>query len=879
MMKLYYLAVLVFCFCQSLFAAGSAPDTSLHAVRTNLPITIDGKLSEPIWQRPGFEGFHQRDPKEGAEPTERTVVWIAYDDGAIYIAARMFDRAPDSLTKRLSRRDASWNSDMFFFDVDSYHDHQTGYYFALDAAGTFYDGTLLNDDWNDDTWDGVWEGKVRIDSLGWTAEMRIPYSQLRFRNADSLTWGINFRRDIARRSETDWVVFTPKGGSGFVSRFPDLTGLQGIHASSRIEALPYMTTRAEYLQHAPGDPFNSGAKYRPGVGVDLKMGLGSSLTLDGTINPDFGQVEVDPAVVNLSDVETYFNEKRPFFVEGQSIFTQYGRGGVTNYWGFNWGNPNIFYSRRIGRAPQGSVPETDFVELPNGTSIIGAAKLTGKVGDSWNVGAINAVTAREDADLQTAGQGTKSEVEPPAYYGVFRAQKEFNDSHQAIGAIATVTARQLSGSRLQDELNKSAVVAGLDGWSFLDSSKTWVLNGWATVSNVHGTQADLTRIQMSSAHYLQRPDARAFSLDSSATSLTGYSGRLYLNKQQGNIIFNSSLGIISPKFDNTDLGFLWRTDMINSHVGFGYQWTDPGSWYQRMQLIGAAFRTYDFDGDITWQGVFGLWDITFLNFYELQIDAAYNPQTFNSRRTRGGPVTLNASGYQYDFMLQTDPRKDWVFQVQTFTYKDLFTSWSISADLEWRPLPNLSLSVGPGFEHNGDYAQYVTTVPDPFATTTYGNRYVMANLQQSTVSANIRVNWTFTPKLSLQLFMQPLISAANFTDFKEVARPRSLDYLVYGTQGSTITRAGQSFVADPDGNGPAPAFGFDDPTFNLRSFRGNAVLRWEYLPGSTLYFVWTQSRADQEEIGNLQFRHSFRKLLDAHPDNIFMVKMTFWYGK
>ncbi len=851
---------------------------SLHALRTSEPIVVDGVLSESVWRRPGFDDFHQREPKEGALPSERTEVWLAYDDGALYIAARMHDRAPDSLTVRLSRRDATWNSDMFFFFIDPYHDHRTGYYFALDAAGTYYDGTLYNDDWNDSNWDGVWDGKTGIDSLGWTAEMRIPYSQLRFQDADSLAWGINFRREIARRTESNWVVFTPKGGSGFVSRFPVLTGLAGVHAPSRIEALPYATARGEYLQHAPGDPFNNGAKYVPGIGIDVKMGLGSSLTLDGTVNPDFGQVEVDPAVVNLSDVETYFTEKRPFFVEGQSIFTQFGRGGVTNYWSFNWGNPDIFYSRRIGRAPQGGVPQSEFADLPSGTTIIGAAKLTGKIGSSWNIGAINAVTAREFAELQTTGNRTRAEIEPPTYYGVFRTQKEFNDSHQALGAIAAVTARQLSGSRLSDELNKSAIVTGLDGWAFLDSSKNWVANGWAAMSHVQGTTADIFRLQTNSQRYLQRPDAQTYGVDSMATSMTGFAGRFYLNKQQGDIIFNASLGIISPRFENNDLGFLWRADIINSHMGTGYKWSTPSSWYQDMLFGASAFRSYNFDGDIVWEGLFGIWEITFPNFYEFAIDGAYNPQTFNPRRTRGGPVTLNASGYQFDVGFDTDHRKDWVFSVESFTYRDLSLSWSVSADLEWRPSSNLSMSIGPAFEHNGDYAMYVTTVPDPLAVATYGNRYVFANLQQSTLAANIRLNWTFTPKLSLQLFMQPLLSAADYSEFKEVARPRSLDYVVYGTNGSTISEAGQSYVVDPDGSGPAQAFAYPNPDFNIRSFRGNAVLRWEYLPGSTLYLVWTQSRADEEETGSFQFKRSLRRMLDTHPDNIFMIKLTYWWG-
>ena len=852
--------------------------SSLHALRTNEPIVVDGSLSESVWRRPGFDDFHQREPKAGALPSERTEVWLAYDDGALYVASRMYDSAPESLTIRLSRRDANWDSDLFTFFVDPYHDRRSGFYFALDAAGTYYDGTLYNDEWSDNTWDGVWEGKVRIDSLGWTAEMRIPYSQLRFQTADSLVWGVNFRREIARKAESIFVVYQPKGGSGFTSRFPILTGLNGIQAASRIEVLPYVTARAEYLQHAHGDPFNDGAKYIPGMGVDLKMGLGSGLTLDGTINPDFGQVEVDPAVVNLTDVETYFNEKRPFFVEGQSIFSQFGRGGATNYWGFNWSSPEIFYSRRIGRAPQGGVPSADFADIPPGTTIIGAAKLTGKIGNSWNVGAINAVTAREFAELQTTGLRSRAEVEPPAYYGVFRAQKEFNEARQALGAIATVTARQLSGSRLRDEMNTSALVAGLDGWTFLDSTKTWVVTGWGTMSHVRGTETDITSLQTNSQHYLQRPDARTLGVDSSATSMTGFAGRLYVNKQQGDVVFNAALGVISPRFENNDLGFLWRSDIINMHVGTGHKWPNPSSWFHDMFLAASAFRSYNFDRDIIWEGLFGIWEITFLNLYELEIVGAYNPQTSNNRRTRGGPITLNTSGYELDLEFQTDSRKDWVFGVRTFSYKDRFLSWSVNADMTWRPSSNLSLSIGPGFEHRGDYAQYVTTVTDPLATATYGHRYVMANLQQSTVSANIRLNWTFTPKLSLQLFMQPLISVADYSEFKEVARPRSLDYLVYGTDGSTITQAGQSYIVDPDGSGPAQAFAYGNPDFNLRSFRGNAVLRWEYLPGSTLYLVWTQSRADQEETGSFQFRRSFRRMLDAQPDNIFMIKLTYWWG-
>jgi hypothetical protein len=310
MIPLYRAVTLLFIGCLAQTpASGQLP---ISALRTDGEITIDAVLSEQTWHRPGFDTFRQRDPNEGAIPSERTEIWVAYNGSSLYIAGRMYDSAPESLTVRLSRRDGSYNSDTFWFFVDPYNDGRTGFYFALDAAGTYYDGTLHNDadGWSNSTWDGVWEGKVRIDSLGWTAEMRIPFSQLRFQDSDSLVWGVNFARQIARRNEADYVAFTPKGGSGFVSRFPKLAGLNGVHAPFRFEALPYMTARAEYLQHAPGDPFNDGAQYVPGIGIDLKMGLGSSITLDGTINPDFGQVDPSLWKVNRSSPSTDVGAQR-----------------------------------------------------------------------------------------------------------------------------------------------------------------------------------------------------------------------------------------------------------------------------------------------------------------------------------------------------------------------------------------------------------------------------------------------------------------------------------------------------------------------------------------------------------------------------------------
>ncbi len=422
-------------------------DLKIDAQRINSQIKIDGKLNEKVWELgKGVSNFIQRDPLEGTQPSEKTLVKVLYDDDAIYIGARMFDAHPDSIVSRLARRDVDANSDLFGVFFDPYHDRRSGYYFGLNAAGTLYDGVMFNDGWDDDSWDGVWEGKANIDSEGWTVEIKVPFSQMRFQNNNVNVWGINFRRDIARNNERDFLVYVPKNENGFVSHFAELVGLHNIENHESVEVIPYVTTRAQYDHPDVHNPFNDGSKYNPGLGADLKMGVGSNLTLNATINPDFGQVEIDPAVINLSDVETYFNEKRPFFVEGSTIFN-FGQGGANNYWGFNWSTPNFFYSRRIGRAPQGSIPDNDYQDVPDGTHILGAAKLTGKFAGDWNIGAIESITQREYARIDQGGKKSELEVEPLASYTILRGQKEFDKGRQGLGFMSTIAARSFHDKR------------------------------------------------------------------------------------------------------------------------------------------------------------------------------------------------------------------------------------------------------------------------------------------------------------------------------------------------------------------------------------------------------------------------------------------------
>jgi len=850
----------------------------VQAVRLDGPVLVDGILDEPVWKNaPAVSGFLQKDPIEGAPATQPTFVRVAYDDDALYIGADMKDSAPDSIVARINRRDVMANEDFFAVAVDSYHDRRSGYYFGLSAGGTILDGVCYNDDWMDDTWDGVWSGRVHRSNQGWTAEMRIPFSQLRFRKQDRYVWGIDFLRNISRKNEEAYLVYTPKSSSGFVSRFPDLVGIEHIKPAMHVEVLPYARTKAAYTHPKTGDPFNSGSTYSPDVGLDLKAGLSNNMTLDMTVNPDFGQVEVDPAVVNLSDVETYFMEKRPFFIEGASIFN-FGQGGASNYWNFNWPKPTFFYSRRIGRAPQGSEPDNDFSDMPLGVHILGAAKVTGKLAGKWNVGTIHALTREETGSFSLNGEKFKSEMEPLTYYGVFRAQREIHNSRHGIGLISTLTTRRFDDQKLRNDVNGHALTFGLDGWAFLDTSKTWVFAGWLGGSRVAGTTERMISLQRSSRHYFQRPDARHMRVDSNSTSLSGFAGRFYLNKQKGNVLLNSAIGFLGPGFDVNDIGFMNRTDLINGHFGTGYQWVKPGKIFRQAFLFGAVFQSYDFDRNPLDRGLFFVGQAQLLNYMWFALNVMCSPTTVNKFRTRGGPLSLNHAGSYYNFSFNSDSRKSWVlnlFGSRQFSTPEDWTQ-QVETSLEWKPRDNLSVSAGPSILWNREYTQWVDAFDDPSATRTFGRRYVFGEMKQTEVGANIRLNWTFTPRLSFQLYLQPLISHGDYEHYKELARPKSYAFDEYS--GSRILRSNGTYEIDPDGPGPARSFSFDNPDFNYKSLRGNAVLRWEYHPGSTLYLVWTQNRWDDVYEEPFSFGRSARQLWTAKSDNILMVKATYWWS-
>jgi len=847
------------------------------AHRLNESLILDGKLNESVYQNQPVTEFYQRDPDEGKPATEKTEVWVSYDDHNFYVSAKLYDSRPDSITKILGRRDKHLSSDYFGFAVDTYLDRRNAFFFLVNPAGSIIDGQFFNDGWQDETWDGIWDYAIAYFDSGWSVEIKIPFSQLRFKNENDLIWGINFYRRINRRNEESFFIYVPKKESGFVSHFATLEGLSGIKQKQRFEILPYIVGKAQYLVHDPLNPFYKQNQYLSNFGADYKIGLGSNLTIDGTFNPDFGQVEVDPAVVNLTAFETYFWEKRPFFIEGSQIL-RFGVGGSNNNFNFNWSNPQIFYSRRIGRKPRIDVSSEGFVDYPRETRILGAAKLTGKFSNDWSINFLNAFTERTFATIDFRGIRRKQEVEPFTYYGVLRTQKEFNAGKNSIGIISTATIRDNRDSIVNSTLVKQAFSFGVDGWTYLDKDEVYVLNGYLVNSYLKGSSESITRIQKAPQRYFQRPDANLFKLDTLRTDFSGYAGRLMLNKQKGNFFLNSAFGFISPTFEVNDIGFLTRADNINSHLVLGYRWFEPDGFTRSKSILFALFGNSDFEGNLTNKGVMTFGRVQFMNFYSFHFDLGYAPSVYQKELTRGGPLTKRPDAYWFSLNFESDESKDFVVEVNLHSENLTDGTKQINSEVsfEWKPNAQINFSVSPSFDYVMDKTQWVKNIEDSTASSTYGYRYIFARMIQRTISANFRLNWTFTPKLSLQLYAQPLFSIGKYDGFKELSEARTYNFKLYGVNEGTIKNLNGQYEIDPDGSGLITPFIIGNPDFNFKSLRVNLVLRWEFLPGSSLYFVWTHDRTNDENPGSFSINRDFKNLINSDSNNIFLIKLNYW---
>ncbi len=865
------------------------PPPMARAVRLEGEIKLDGRLDEPVWQSaPPATGFRQNQPHEGQPATQRTEVRFAYDGAAIYVGARMFDdRGAAGVKTRLVRRDGNANADYLEVIFDTYHDHIGRLFFMVNPSGVRSDANGLGGG-GDESWDPVWEVKTAIDSLGWTAELRIPFAQLRYPSTTAAqTWGLQIWRQENRLNELSQWSFWGLTETGGPPRFGHLEGLVITRAPGRAEILPYVVGRSSNVPGNSADPFYDPHAMDGRMGADARVLLTSNLTLNATVNPDFGQVEVDPAVVNLSAFETFFDERRPFFVEGAGYF---GLGGLNCFFCSNVSSLSMVSTRRIGRSPQMPALRDSadrYADVPENTTILGAAKLTGRTPTGWSIGVLDAVTKREQATVQRSDSSRSGvTVEPFTNYFVGRVAKDLRGGATVFRAMATSVVRDASDPFITSRLSRhsEALGFGTDMWF---RKRDFHLMAQVAGTQVTGESAAILRLQRSSARYFQRPDRKNGSngflsdaYDSSLTALRGVGAYARLARESGKLLWEVSTNLRTPGYDNNDIAFFSRADYWYMGGNIFPQWTKPTKWYRQLFFIAGGQQQYNFDGDLTDRQVQMFGYMQPLNYWNVQTFWIHRPSVFDDRLTRGGPVVRRPGIDFWSANVSTDSRKNVVFELSGSVgcNREGYCSRSGDLSVQLRPASNVSISLGPSISHDADGTQFVSRIPDSTATAFYGNRYVFADLAQNSVGMNTRFNMTFSPNLTFELFVQPLIVSGDFSRFKEFAAPRALRKLVYGVDVGTVTPVAAGDSIDPDGGGPANGFIIPPLDFTFRSLRGNAVLRWEYRPGSTIYVVWTRSGESSLGRGSIDFGNDAGALFRGPSANIFLIKINYWLG-
>ncbi|HEX6982523.1 MAG TPA: DUF5916 domain-containing protein [Balneolaceae bacterium] len=845
-------------------------------------IELDGELNEAIWQQaPVATGFIQRVPDSGEPATERTEARIVYTEDAIFVGIKAYDSAMDSVAATLFRKDGSAYSDWVYVNIDSYNDNRTSFSFAVNPRGVRKDILTFNDSNEDIRWDAIWQAETSIQDDYWVAEFRIPLSQLRF-NADKKVqnWGINFQRRIARKDEISFWAPTPQNASGFVSKYGTLKGLKGLGEPARLEITPYVSAN---LTRAPGssaNPYYQQNEWGQSIGADIQYGLSSNFTLTATINPDFGQVEADPAVINLSAYETFFPEQRPFFLEGTDIF-QFGATQTYN----RFGNPMVFYSRRIGRAPQGDISQAgiqaDYVDRPDRTTIAGAVKLSGKTESGLSVGVLNALTTRENATY-TIGGGSDQQlsIEPPTNYLVGRVKQDFNNGNTVIGGYLSSVNRFMSADYLKSSLHSASYIGGVDfehSWN----DQEWTLSGAFSGSLVQGTEEAILQTQLLSSRYYNRVDADYLSVDPDKTSLSGYAGDLSLGRFGGEHWRGSlTYEFVSPGYEVNDIGFENRADYHGVSYLLMYREPDPAEPFRFYETFIYANQRWNFGGDLTYNAIAIASNFNLTNLWSFHPNAGYNFSVYDDRLLRGGPLARTPDSYYISGVINSDPSRKVSFTAGHLRSNDVSGGMErdFFVDLTIRPTSYIQLTISPNYNYRVNTGQYVTQIEDPTAVETYGKRYIFADIDQQTFSTAFRLDWTFTPEISLQTYVRPFITSGDFYNYKEFTQPKGYEFAVYGEDRGTINRNNSSYTVDPDGAGPAQSFSFRDRDFNFKAIQSNVVFRWQYRPGSALFVVWQQDRSASTINNDLQLQRDVSQLFRSEPTNVFLVKLTYWFG-
>jgi hypothetical protein len=851
-------------------AQAPAPDRlEARAVRVSgAAPAIDGRLHDAAWeQAPVITDFRQKVPDEGAPASERTELRILYDDHALYVGARMHSAEPASIQAPVGRRDQGGEADQLLISLDTWLDRRTAWTFGVTAAGVRLDSYHPSDteEVQDASFDPVWEAKTRIDSAGWTAEMRIPFSQLRFNRGPSQRWGMNARRVIPARNEESYWMQIPRSVTAWASRFGDLAGLEGIPSTRRIELLPYVATAlAVPSDPEAGNPFTDESERTLRGGADLKAGLGSNLTFQATVNPDFGQVELDPAEVNLTAFESFFPERRPFFVEGSQLL----EGGGQSY----------FYSRRIGAAPRGPAPGT-FVDRPDYTTILGAAKVTGRLPSGLSVGALTALTAREQArtyDPETGAFGSV-EVEPLTAYGVGRLQQQFGRLGSTAGVILTGVRRDVGGDDGLTRLLNREAFAGAADWNLRFRGGEYALRGSLGFSRVAGDSAAILRQQLSSARYFQRPDASYVEVRPGRTSLSGMAGGLGLARISGrHWLWEASVDVTSPGFELNDVGRLATGDDVNGFAALRYRETRPGPVLRSYMVSVATQQIWNFGGVRTFSSLRSEATATWKNFWTSTFTAFVDPHSQSDALTRGGP--LMQTPMQWAVIGQvanpaSAPTR-WNARIYYGAAEDGGPTYRFSGGVSIRPGPRWQLGVEPNYVHFGFPRQYVAVRPGG-PESTFGSRYVFSHLGLTEFRLRTRLNYALRPDLTLETVVEPYASSARFTRPGELVAARSGDLRRYGTDGTTLEPQADGSLQVTDG---AASFTLPYLDFNVRSLRGSAVLRWEWAQGSTFFVVWQQDRLRRTPVGERIRPWSLGESLGTDGDNYLVLKFTYWLG-
>ncbi|MDB4292424.1 carbohydrate binding family 9 domain-containing protein [Maribacter sp.] len=836
---------------------------------------IDGELKDILWKDTyGWaSNFIQREPIENSSPSEDTAFKIAYDAKHLYIGIKNFDRQTEKITSWMSRRDG-FEGDWVEVIFDSYHDLRSAFSFTVTAAGVKGDKTItLNGATEDFTWNPIWYAKSAITTYGWTAEIKIPLSQLRFGNAESQVWGLQVIRKYFGNNETSVWQRIPIDASGWISEFGELHGLQNLKLQKQFEIQPFVVASLETFEKVPENPFRNKNSIKINAGVDGKIGITNDLTLDFTINPDFGQVEADPAAIALDGFQLFFQEQRPFFVENKNIFNYQFSNSIV---GGSFNSDNLFYTRRIGRKPQGSVETTagNFVDTPERTTILGAVKFSGKTKNGWSIGIMESMTSNEYAKVSTNGDEQEKLIEPFTNYFVGRVQKDFNNRSTFLGGIVTSTLRNLDANN--DFLHQSATTAGIDlihQWQ----DRTWYLEANMVMSHVKGSETAILKTQGAIPHLFQRVGASHLEIDSTRTSLSGTGGNIKFGKAgQGHFRFETGITWRSPELELNDLGFMREADDIQNYTGITYSSLRPFSIFRKASLGYNHWLKWDFEGNLN----FIDWDVeangTFQNNWNATFGVFHQPHTYSKSLLQGGPRTYLPDQYGVWWALGTDTRKKLSFSLDGWTKtgnEDSFFLLENGLTITYQPLNQLSFSVSPRYHMIRHRLQFNETI-----NFNDSSRYIMSALDQDTFSLAFRGNYTINPNLSIQYYAEPYISKGVYSNFGYISNSLSKsqnEQITHYTASQIYFDETSAVYAVDEGANTTVDYRFQVPDFSFAQFRSNLVLRYEYKPGSEIFLVWSQGVTDYGRPTGGLLRSFDNQIFNKQSNNTFLIKATY----